>query len=225
MTQEADQSDHSGQPAHGASAFGRLGDLLGPYKLVLLLAVLMLIGLTAVNIVIPQLIAIVFDEVFKTGDWMLLFLVLASMLGLYVLRNLLYFGGKSISVSVGEDVCFNLRKRLFERLQHMSLSYYHENKPGQLSSRVMNDSYVIQQFIQNEFPTLIQALLLFLGIVTTTYVMNDRAAVTHHGVLLPAPPDQAGQQRGAAPPRGRNREPDREVSGRRGRQGVHRRNT
>ncbi|MEZ6191673.1 MAG: ABC transporter ATP-binding protein [Phycisphaerales bacterium] len=183
MTQEADQSDRSGHPANGPSAVGRLGDLLGPYKLVLLLAVLMLIGLTAVNIVIPQLIAIVFDEVFKTGDWMLLFLVLASMLGLYVLRNLLYFGGKSISVSVGEDVCFNLRKRLFERLQHMSLSYYHENKPGQLSSRVMNDSYVIQQFIQNEFPTLIQALLLFLGIVTTTYVMNWQLAVASTVVL------------------------------------------
>lgn len=183
MTQEADQSDHGGPPAHGASAFGRLGELLGPYKLVLSLAVLMLIGLTAVNIVIPQLIAIVFDEVFKTGDWMLLFLVLASMLGLYVMRNLLYFGGKSISVSVGEDVCFALRKRLFERLQHMSLSYYQENKPGQLSSRVMNDSYVIQQFIQNEFPTLIQALLLFIGIVTTTYMMNWQLAIASTIVL------------------------------------------
>lgn len=183
MTQEGDHGDRGGQPTRGASALGRLGDLLGPYKLVLALAVLMLTGLTAVNILIPQLIAIVFDEVFKTGDWMLLFMVLASMLGLYVLRNLLYFGGKSISVSVGENISFGLRKRLFERLQHMSLSYYHENKPGQLSSRVMNDSYVIQQFIQNEFPALIQALLLFLGIVVTTYVMNWQLAIASTIVL------------------------------------------
>ncbi len=161
----------------------RLGLLLRPYKARLVLAVLMLIALTAVNIIIPQLIAIVFDEVFPTGHWMLLFTVLGSMLGLYVLRNLMYFGGKILSVSVGEDLCFALRKRLFERLQNMSLRYYQHHKPGQLSSRVMNDSFVIQQFIMDEFPALIQAVLLFLGIVAVTYVMNWQLALASTIVL------------------------------------------
>jgi len=168
---------------HEVSALSRMGELLGAYKLRLAVAILMLIGLTAVNIVIPQLIAVVFDEVFPTGHWWMLFTILGAMLGLYVLRNLLYFGGKYISVTVGEDVCFSLRKRLFERLQHMSLRYYHQNKPGQLSSRVMNDSYVIQQFIQNELPTLVQAVLLFLGIVATIYAMNWQLALASTVVL------------------------------------------
>ncbi len=184
MTQQSNQSVQEQPQVQGGSALTRLGELLGPHKYMLGLAVLMLIGLTAVNIIIPQLIAIVFDEVFETGNWMLLFTVLATMLGLYLLRNLLYFGGKTISVSIGENLCFGLRKQLFERLQHMSLRYYQHHKPGQLSSRVMNDSYVIQQFIQNEFPTLIQALLLFLGIVATTYAMNWQLALAST-ILLP----------------------------------------
>ncbi|RMH22351.1 MAG: ABC transporter ATP-binding protein, partial [Gammaproteobacteria bacterium] len=179
----ATQSGQAGPDAGHGSSMSRLMTLLRPYRVMLILAVLLLMGLTAVNIAIPQMISIVFDEVFQTGDWLLLFTVLGTMLGLYVLRNLLYFGGKSISVSVGEDVCFDLRKRLFERLQHMSLQYYHENKPGELSSRVMNDSYVIQQFIQNELPTLIQSVLLFSGIMVTIYVMNWQLALASTIVL------------------------------------------
>ncbi len=177
------QADHREVGGHDVSALSRLAELLGPYRLRLTAAVLMLIGLTAVNIIIPQLIAVVFDEVFPNGHWLLLLTVLGAMLGLYALRNLLYFGGKTISVTVGEDVCFSLRKRLFERLQHMSLRFYHRNKPGQLSSRVMNDSYVIQQFIQNELPTFVQAVLLFVGIVATIYAMNWQLALASTVVL------------------------------------------
>jgi ABC-type multidrug transport system fused ATPase/permease subunit len=180
MTQQAVKQ---GQPGQGVPTLPRLVELLRPYRLKLSLAVLMLSGLTAVNILIPQLIAIVFDEVFESGNWMLLFTVLGSMLGLFVLRNLLYFGGKTITVTVGEDLCFGLRKRLFERLQHMNMRYYQHNKPGQLSSRVMNDSFVIQQFIQDEFPKLVQAVLLFLGIVATTYAMNWQLALASTVVL------------------------------------------
>ncbi len=177
------QANHREVGRHDVSALSRLGELLGPYRLRLTAAVLMLIGLTAVNIVIPQLVAVVFDEVFPNGHWLLLMTVLGAMLGLYAVRNLLYFGGKTISVTVGEDVCFSLRKCLFERLQHMSLRFYHQNKPGQLSSRVMNDSYVIQQFIQNELPKLVQALLLFLGIIATIYAMNWQLALASTVVL------------------------------------------
>jgi ABC-type multidrug transport system fused ATPase/permease subunit len=48
---------------------------------------------------------------------------------------------------------------------------------------VMNDSFVIQQFIQNELPTLVQAVLLFLGIVATIYAMNWQLALASTVVL------------------------------------------
>lgn len=180
MTQQAVNENQADQ---GGAALPRLGELLKPYRFKLMLAVLMLSGLTAVNIIIPQLFSVIVDDIFVSGNWLKLFVVLGAMLGLFVLRNLLYFGGKTITVHAGEDLCFGLRKHLFERLQHMSMRYYQHNKPGQLSSRVMNDSFVIQQFIQNEFPSLIQAVLLFLGIVATIYAMNWQLALASTVVL------------------------------------------
>ncbi len=179
----SDPSSQSEPARQAVSSQSRLAELLRPHAFRMVAACLMLIGLTAVNIVLPQLVAIVFNDVFPNGYWGLLFTVLVGMLGLYALRNVLYFGGKYISVMVGENVCFVLRRRLFERLQHMSLRYHRKNQAGQLSSRVMNDSFVVQQFIQDELPTLLQAVLLFLGIVATIYAMNWQLALAATIVL------------------------------------------
>lgn len=165
------------------AALLRLGQLLKPYLGRLMLALVMLIGLTAVNIVVPQLIGMVFNDVFPHRNWTLLWGILISILGLYIIRNLLYYFSKYAAVQVGEDVCFELRSNLFERLQQMNLQYYRANKPGSLSSRVMNDSFVIQQFIQDVLPTLLQALLLFLGIIAVIFAMNWKLALAATVVL------------------------------------------
>src|SRR5699024_1553485 len=141
--------------------------LLKPYKIKVLLALITLIGLTIVNIAVPRLVGVVFDHVFNTRNWTLLWVILIALLTLYVLRNLLYFYSKYTTVQIGENVCFTLRKRIFERMQRMSLQYYQNNSPGQLSSKVMNDSSNIQQFIQGQVPKQLQAALLFLGITAT----------------------------------------------------------
>ncbi len=162
----------------------RVAGLLRPYSRQLTIALLLMIALTVVNIAVPQLIAMVFDRVFPNRDLKLLWVLLASMVALYVLRNLLYFQSKFTAVKVGEDVAFNLRNRLFERLQHMNMLYYRNAKPGQLSSRVMNDSLTLQQFIQDDLPTLLQAVLLFGGVAGTMFYMNWRLA-TAAMIVLP----------------------------------------
>jgi subfamily B ATP-binding cassette protein MsbA len=125
----------------------------------------------------------IFNWVFPSDNWELLGALLMGLLGLYLLRNVLYFYSKYSTVSVGEDLSFTLRKHLFERLQQMKLQYYRDNKPGQLSSRVMNDSFVVQQFMQDQVPKLLQSSLLFLGVGTAMYVMNWQLALASTIVL------------------------------------------
>ncbi|MEX0653221.1 MAG: ABC transporter transmembrane domain-containing protein [Phycisphaeraceae bacterium] len=168
----------------GDHTFARLAALLRPYWVRLVIALAMLIGLTATNIIVPQLIAVVFSRVFPDGNYTLLWVILFSILSLYAVRNYLYFRSKYTAVQVGEDVCFTLRNQLFERLQQMNMRYYRQSKPGQLSSRVMNDSFVIQEFIQSEVPKLLTALLLFLGVVAVIYATNWQLALAST-ILLP----------------------------------------
>jgi subfamily B ATP-binding cassette protein MsbA len=164
---------HRSEPTRGGAGAGRrFIQLLKPYQTRLGVTLAMVMGLTGVNLIVPQSLRMVFDYVFPNNAWSLLWLVLIILLGLYVLRNVLYFYSKYSAVAVGEDLSFMLRKRLFERLQQMSLQYYRDHKAGQLSSRVMNDSFVIQQFIQDQVPKLLQSVLLFIGLVVVMYLMN-----------------------------------------------------
>ncbi|MGF1483862.1 MAG: ABC transporter ATP-binding protein [Opitutales bacterium] len=170
--------------AEEKSALVRLWELIQPHWRAFSLILGLLVALTLANLALPRLIGVIIDEVFVKDDWSLLVEILIAIVGIFLLRNLFYYISKLQSVNIGENVCFSLRKTLFERMQQMSLVYYRRNNPGKLSSRVMNDTNVIQQFIQDEYPTLAQSILLFFGIVAVMYAMSWELAVAAT-VILP----------------------------------------
>ncbi len=170
-------------PREGDSSLRRLASLLRPFAWWIGAAVVMLICLAGLNMVMPLFVAWLIDYVFPDKNWTLLWWILAGILATYLLRNLLYFGSKYTAVRVGETVCFRLRNRLFQQMQRMSLSYYRRQNPGNLSSRVMNDSYVVQQFIQEDLPKLMQAVFLFIGLVAVIYAVNWPLALAATVVL------------------------------------------
>ncbi|WPJ94885.1 ABC transporter transmembrane domain-containing protein [Coraliomargarita algicola] len=161
----------------------RLLGLLWPHWKSVSIALLGLFLLTAVNLATPMLIGMVFNEVFPQRDWSLLWWVLGGLLGCFLLRNLFFYQSKFTAVQVGENVCFSLRKRLFERIQQLQLSYTRLQSPGQITSKVMNDSMQIQQFIADVLPKTLQAALLFLGILVITYSLNWQLALASTFIL------------------------------------------
>ncbi|MEX2544651.1 MAG: ABC transporter transmembrane domain-containing protein [Phycisphaeraceae bacterium] len=169
--------------ARDQPALVRLAGLLRPYKWSLIAALAMLVGLTGTSIAVPQLIGAVFDHVFGDSNFRLLGWILGGLTLLYIVKNALYFHSKYTAIRVGEDVCFQVRNQLFDRLQQMNLHFYRRTRPGSLSSRVMNDSFVIQDFIQSEVPKLMTSALLFLGVVAVIYATNWQLALACTVVL------------------------------------------
>ncbi|MCC6580740.1 MAG: ATP-binding cassette domain-containing protein, partial [Phycisphaeraceae bacterium] len=162
--------------------------LLRPYAGSVMWTVGVLSVLTLINMLIPAAVAVVFNRVFPTksdpqGNWPLLWLILAGMVVIYVARNALFYTAKTTAVGVGEDVCFSLRNRMFEHLQQMKLRFYRENKAGHVSSRLMDDSFVIQGFIQDDMPSLMQAIFQFICLVAIVYAVNWQLALASTVVL------------------------------------------
>lgn len=161
----------------------RFLNLLKPLWLPVSATILCLILLTAVNMVTPILIGSVFSRVFPERNWPLLWMILGGLTFLFVIRNLLFYHSKCIAVRVGEEVCFNLRTQLFDRIQQKSLIFTRTQNPGKLSSKVMNDSLKIQEFIQGVMPKFIQSALLFAGVMVMIYVLNWQLALASTFVL------------------------------------------
>jgi len=144
-------------------------------------------GLALADMVLPWALAILVDKVFPAlpegGGWNLLGIILISLCIIYVLRNVLFFASRMISLRVSEHVCFNLRQRLFDHLQQLGMSFYKENRPGQISSRVMDDTFRIQTFIQDKLPTLLRYIIEFQILIILLYVVNWRLALASTIVL------------------------------------------
>ena len=138
----------------------------------------MLLTLAVLNMIMPAyFIKLLIDDVFSGRNWGMLWLILSGILVVYIARNVLYFVSKYTAVEAGEDVCFVLRNRLFEHLQQKTLQFYRENKVGQISSRVMDDTYLVQTFIQDELPKLVGAAFLFCGLLAVIFAVNWQLAL------------------------------------------------
>ncbi|MCC5824453.1 MAG: ABC transporter ATP-binding protein/permease [Phycisphaerales bacterium] len=183
-------AERPGEPvAEGHS--GRVLGLLRPHSSRMGVVLLLLLGLVIIDLAPPYAIKLLIDDVFADselaqsmgGRGQLLALILIALLVSYIVRNSLFFASKMLALRTSEDVCFSLRKRLFDHLQQMSLRYYNANQPGRVGARVMDDTYKIQNFIQDKFPVLVLNLIKLQVLVVVLCVVNLRLAIAALAIL------------------------------------------
>lgn len=129
---------------------------------------------SAANLVLPLLTRDLVD----TSKWdkfnyrsmviiIVIFIVqlVLGTLGGYILR---YFG---------ESVVKSLREKLWNHLLSLPISYFDENKTGESSSRLVNDTGVIKDLIASQFPNFITgAIQLFFSLIIL-FVMDWQMAL------------------------------------------------
>ncbi|MCH2146270.1 MAG: ATP-binding cassette domain-containing protein [Phycisphaerales bacterium] len=161
--------------------------LIKPWSGTIALIVLLVAGLALADMVLPWALALLIDDAFPAlsdgNGWELLWVILGSLCIIYVLRNVLYFVSRMLSVRMSEQVCFDLRERLFNHLQQLGMSFYKLNRPGQVSARIMDDTFRIQTFIQDKLPTLMRYIIEFQILIILLYVVNWKLALASTIVL------------------------------------------
>jgi ATP-binding cassette subfamily B protein len=143
--------------------------LARPYKRQVSLALVSLLGATAVSLAPPLLIGSAVDEVQRgqTNElgWIVVAFVAAGMVGIVCSYAQTYFTGWT-----GERMLADLRNHLFRHLQRLSLGFYERNRAGVLISRMTNDVEALDQLVtdgvtslvQNTLTLLLSAIVLFL---------------------------------------------------------------
>ncbi len=141
----------------------------------------MLAALTAVNMAVPYALKLIVDRVLPgqghDADWPLIWPILGGIAIAYILRNTLFFSSRMMSVAVAEDLSYGLRSELFGRLQEMSIDCDAPEQVGELSSRVMDDTSRLQQFIEEHLPKLLFNLITFSVLMVVIFAINWRLAI------------------------------------------------
>jgi len=71
----------------------------------------------------------------------------------------------------------DLRKRLYGKLQHMSLSYFHKSRTGDLTSRVVNDALDAEVLLAHVIPDFAVNVLTFIGVGALLFTINGKLAM------------------------------------------------
>ena len=70
-----------------------------------------------------------------------------------------------------------MRVKIYNHLQKLSLSYYADKQTGQLMSRIVHDTNHFEHLIAHAIPDLVSALLTFAGVTTIIFLNNWKLAL------------------------------------------------
>jgi ABC-type multidrug transport system fused ATPase/permease subunit len=150
--------------------------LARPYKARTGLAVVSLLGATAVALAPPYLVGRTVDEV-KRGDTstlgrLVVAFVAAGALGILFTYTQTYYTGWT-----GERMLADLRNLLFRHLQRLSLGFYERNRAGVIISRLTNDVEALDQLVTDGVTSLVQNTLTLVGTAVILFLLDWRLAL------------------------------------------------
>jgi ATP-binding cassette subfamily B multidrug efflux pump len=163
----------------------RLRVYLRPYWRQITISLFLMLALTGLNLVIPEIIQQVIDVGLTQSNVSYLINSALVLVGIGVFKSLftyyqLYLGGW-----VGSRIGYDLRNRLYNHIQHLSFSYHDHAQTGQLISRTIEDVRSIERFTGSSVIDLIQVGLLLVGVTALLFITNARLAAI---ALLPLIP-------------------------------------
>ena len=150
------------------------------YKGLYLLAIFATLSLTVVNLSAPRVLSrltgIVKDGVDAAG--MIQIRNLALLLtGLYLLRIIFRFMSSYLSHKAAWYLVGDLRTKVYNKLSHMHLGYFHDKQTGDLMSRVINDTRDFELLYAHMIPETITNLVTFLGVLVILLTINVKLAL------------------------------------------------
>ena len=152
------------------------------YYFKLFLVVIFAIGSTIFAIVGPKILARatdalaegVFEKIANVGgiDFTYIGQIIILLIILYVISTLFnYIQGWIISI-VSQQVAFDLRKSLSEKMSRMPLHYFDTHSSGDILSRVTNDIDTIAQSLNQSMPQMIASTVSVIGIMIMMLTIN-----------------------------------------------------
>lgn len=171
-------------PLKSTAQYKRLLELLKPYRSRLALAVVVIILGSILGLAGPYTVQYLIDAVFRNNDAGLLNRITLILVGIFLLQSITYFIRSYLLSFIGERIMADLRIKLFEHLQRLSLSFFNEKRTGELVSRLTNDVSTVRSVLTSDISTAISQGLTFIG-GFTLIIITDWRLTLFMAALIP----------------------------------------
>ena len=157
-----------------------------------ILSMLLLVGVQLYTPwIVRSMVATVTDPGISSDDLRYITRLALLALFVYIFRAGLQFVRSYMAHVAGWSVVADVRASVYEHLQRLSLRFYEEKQTGQLMSRVVNDTDLIESLIAHAIPDVAANTLMLIGVITVLSSINWQLALLS---MIPVPLIVIGMQ-------------------------------
>jgi ATP-binding cassette subfamily B protein len=158
------------------------------YRLALGLTILSMLALVAIQLIAPWLVRTMIAAVTDPEAGAVALALVARLaliaLGVYFFRGLMQFARSYAAHVAGWHVVADIRNEVYRHLQRLSLRFYEDKQTGQLMSRTVNDSDLLEQLVAHAVPDVLVNVLMLAGVTAVLVSMSWQLALLS---MIPIP--------------------------------------
>ena len=150
----------------------RLLRYLRPYVRLLIPALLLTLVLNLLGVMQPQFTKYAIDWYIipKQLDGLTLFSL--AFLGVWFLRFVFAYFQELLLNNVGQRVMFDIRRELYDKLQHQEVAYYDRTPVGRIMTRLTSDVDALNELFTSGIIDLLGDLVMIFAITTMMFLMD-----------------------------------------------------
>ena len=150
---------------------------LRKYKMKMAAGLLMTTGIAALNIVSPYISGVIVDDVIGNGITDLLPIMIASLLGVTLIKGILRYSSQVMFETCSQGVLYHMRDTVYRKLLQEDFDFYNKNRTGDLMSRQTGDMDAIRHFIAYVIYAVYENMLLLSFALLMIFTVNVKLAL------------------------------------------------
>ena len=136
-----------------------------------------MLGMAGASSATAFLVKPVLDDIFFKKNLTMLKLVPIAVIVVYFFNGLSRYGQEYLMNHVGESIIRDLRDMLYDRIQDLSLAFFHEEKTGALMSRITNDVHIIKSMVSTAVTTTLRDIFTVIGLTIVIFYRDWKLAL------------------------------------------------
>lgn len=146
--------------------------LMSGEKKTAFLALFSTIANSVLNLSGPLLLAYAVDNYVTTGNLRGIFICAGGLLLIYGTAFFTSYFQMTLTGGIGQRVVWNLRNKVFGKIQELPIKFFNQNKTGDLISRINNDTDLINQFFSQYITRFFDNTFSLVGIMITVLIVH-----------------------------------------------------
>jgi ATP-binding cassette subfamily B multidrug efflux pump len=177
------QADIIQSSGYDSRVMRRLLEYIRPHWVTMSITIFLQLFQSLVVVAGPYLVKVALDQGISMGDVTVLRNTVLIYLGLNLARWASLYLRTYLMASAGQSIIYDIREKLFDHLQQLSLNFFSNYSVGRIITRVVNDVSMVRDFVTWTLLAVFRSLFTLIAIIVSMLYMDARLSLITFTVL------------------------------------------